>query len=113
MTLAFLSNRMNMLYDGTRDCYTPFSEIGFTGSFEDLKEKIQKSLDRYLPIFNQVNWRIQGEGGARVAPLGGPISFIFMQFSGKNYQIIAFHAHLRELAPPPRGNPRSQKYAAV
>ena len=50
----YVCYRMNMLYNGTCDCYSPFSEIGFTGSFEDLKERIQKSLDQYLPIFNQV-----------------------------------------------------------
>ena len=47
-----------------------------------------------------------GVQGTR-APPGGQNFFIFMQFSAKIYKIIGWRPPPRELAPPPRGNPRS------
>ena len=48
------------------------------------------------------HWRLGGRGHQRCAlPMGGQISFIFIQFSGKNDQLIAFHAYLRSWHPHP------------
>ena len=43
----------------------------------------------------------------RVPPPGGPNSFNFMQFLGNFDEIVCWRPLPGELAPPPRGNPRS------
>ena len=49
------------------------------------------------------HWRIQGGVPGTCAPPGGPNSFIFMQFSAKNWKIIA----LLGVGAPPGKNPGS------
>ena len=53
----------------------------------------------YLLNFNPFHWRIQGGAPGTRAPPGGPNSFIFMQFSAKNWKIIA----LLGVGAPPWG----------
>ncbi len=44
-----------MLYDGAKDCSAGFMAIGFAGTFEQRKPSLQKSMDKYLPLFEKVH----------------------------------------------------------
>jgi len=46
--------RVDELYEGTRDAYTGFYAFFFTPDDTPVKQKINKDLDKYLPIFNKV-----------------------------------------------------------
>ena len=55
-----------------------------------------------------LQWRIYiVKFWTRAPPPGGPNSFNFMQFLGKFGKIVCWRPPPGELAPPPRGNPRS------
>jgi glutathione S-transferase len=46
--------RVDELFEGTRDAYMGFYGFGFTPDEEGIKQKINTSLDKYLPIYNKV-----------------------------------------------------------
>ncbi len=51
--------RMNLLFDGSRDCFMPFYAAGLMGApVEEDQKKIQKNLDKYLPIFEKVKTQL-------------------------------------------------------
>ena len=56
--------------------------------------------------YGRTQWRIYIVKFWTRAPPGGPNSFNFMQFLGKFGKIVCWRPP-GELAPPPRGNPRS------
>ena len=60
-------------------------------------------INHVIKIVRLFHWRIQGGAPGTRAPPGGPNSFIFMQFSAKNWKIIAFLG----VGAPPGENPGS------
>ncbi len=46
-------SRANILFDGAKECTMNFLGMCFVGT-EELKPKLQKSIDSFLPVFDKV-----------------------------------------------------------
>ncbi len=55
MDFYSITCRVNMLFDGAKDCTINFDMVGYAVTFEELKPKLQKSIDKYLHIFDKVS----------------------------------------------------------
>ena len=47
-------SRMNVLFEGARDAYAPFLRICLVAPLDEIKPKMENSLNRYLPVFEKV-----------------------------------------------------------
>ena len=56
---VLVMSRADMLYEGAKDCTGGFMSLGFAGTFEQNKPSLQKSMDKYLPLFEKVCMRFR------------------------------------------------------